>query len=77
MTIETKYNIGDEVWISYVLSQLRCVVKSIIVTENEQIRYILVTQDFGFDNFQTGAYERDVFRTKQELLDSLPKATMD
>lgn len=71
MKIETKYDIGQEVWINHVLRQLRCVVKSIIVSENEQIRYILVTQDLGFDNFQTGAYERDVFRTKQELLDSL------
>lgn len=71
MKIVTKYDIGQEVWINYVLMQLRCVVKSIIVSENEQTRYILFTQDLGFDNFQTGAYERDVFRTKQELLDSL------
>ena len=71
MKLETKFNIGDEVWIRYVLSPLRCVVQSIIIHENDSVRYILSTLDRGCDNFITGSYENHVFRTKQELLDSV------
>lgn len=69
MTIETKYNIGDEVWIYYNMKPIKMVVTHINIycckrrTLETKIRYVL-NGNISFD-------ERVLFPTKEELLKSL------
>lgn len=72
MTIETKYNIGDEVWGEWYMEIAMFKVKgiSIIVAGiKPSILYDLVdTQDYTNDAIMT---EECLFLTKEELLKSL------
>ena len=72
MKIETKYNIGDEVWGEWYMEIEKFKVKgiSIIVEENKiSILYDLVdTQDYTNEASMTEEY---LFPTKEELLKSL------
>lgn len=72
MTIETKYNIGDEVWGEWYMEIVKFKVKGIsIIVEGIQpsILYDLVdAQDYTND---AGMTEEDLFPTKEELLKSL------
>ena len=73
MTIETKFNIGDEVWFRYHKTSRHCVkgvirwVNATAYTEGLRIKYCIS------DGVAPYPYigEEYVFRTKQELLDSL------
>lgn len=70
MTIETKYNIGDEVWfLSYHYPRkARICGMSIYVTNSGEITliYSLAEKDVYWHK-----QERDLFPTKEELLKSL------
>ena len=72
MTIETKYNIGDEVWGEWYMEIEKFKVKSIsIIVEGIEpsILYDLVdTQDYTNEASMTEEY---LFPTKEELLKSL------
>ena len=72
MTIETKYNIGDEVWGEWYIDAVKFKVKGIgvIVDEGDtQILYDLVGVD---DVLEVASLcEEDIFQTKEELLNSL------
>ena len=72
MTIETKYNVGDEVWGEWYMEIERFKVKSIsIIVEGitTSILYDLVdTQDYTNEAYMTEEY---LFLTKEELLKSL------
>lgn len=72
MTIETKYNIGDEVWGEWYMEIVKFKVKAIcIIVEGMQpsILYDLVdTQDYTNEADMTEEY---LFTTKEELLKSL------
>lgn len=66
MKIETKYNIGDEVWFMYKLKPFCAKITSLTVyTQNR-----LVIEYF-FEEQLTFVREERIYRTKQELLDSL------
>lgn len=70
MTIETKYNIGDEVWtINSLCEPIPAKVLGIMVEVRRNRTYI----DYKVDNQEIIAYRREdvVFLTKEELLKSL------
>ncbi|MBO7315326.1 MAG: hypothetical protein J6U49_06630 [Alistipes sp.] len=72
MTIETKYNIGDEVWVEFFMRPTRMVVESIqfIKDENtENIWYFVVNNIDRRECYD--ANESELFPTKEELLESL------
>lgn len=69
MTIETKYNIGDEVWV-VALNQVltKEVVKVRIVGINEKYGYEVISDTW----LKHGLFEESrLFPTKEELLKSL------
>ena len=72
MTIETKYNIGDEVWSEWLTRPTRMVVESIEFRKDEyteDIWYFVVNPNDRRECYD--ANECDLFPTKEELLKSL------
>lgn len=70
MTIETKYNIGDEVWtLNSLCEPIPAKVFGILIEVRRNRIYI----DYKVDNQEIIAYRREdaVFPTKEELLKSL------
>jgi hypothetical protein len=69
MTIETKYNIGDEVWVYYNMMPEKKIITHINLycrkrgTLQTEIRYVL--------NNAISVQERALYLTKEELLKSL------
>ena len=72
MTIETKYNIGDEVWVEFFMRPTRMVVESIEFRKDENtesIWYFVVNITDRRECYD--ANESELFPTKEELLKSL------
>lgn len=72
MTIETKYNIGDEVWSEWLTRPTRMVVESIEFRKDEyteDIWYFVVNPNDRRECYD--ANECELFPTKEELLKSL------
>lgn len=72
MTIETKYNIGDEVWVYLFMRPTRMVVESIEFRKDgntESIWYFVVNINDRRECYD--ANESELFPTKEELLNSL------
>lgn len=72
MTIETKYNIGDEVWMEFFMRPTRMVVESIEFRKDENtedIWYFVVNINDRRECYN--ANESELFPTKEELLKSL------
>lgn len=72
MTIETKYNIGDEVWVEFFMRPTRMVVESIEFRKDENtesIWYFVVNINDRRECYD--ANESELFPTKEELLKSL------
>lgn len=67
MTIETKYNIGDEVWVRYGNTPLKC----IIVGRNDTTGYYLIEGVINNTTQQGIKHPKTLFPTKEELLKSL------
>lgn len=71
MTIETKYNIGDKLWL-LLLNEPTEVAVIGIEYSTTRIRigcyYILKLNNYSFE---LGAFESDLYPTKEELLKSL------
>ena len=68
MTIETKYNIGDEVWAMCLNRPTTFTVRKIYVIKDDidlKVQYLVGTCT------STHYYEQDLFPTKEELLKSL------
>lgn len=71
MTINTKYNIGDEVWFMNENKAYVSFIKDVMVkrnNKNTKIEYMVESmqkKDFGLKK------EQDLFSTKEELLKSL------
>jgi hypothetical protein len=66
MTIETKYNIGDEVWGMYCNSPFKYEIDKVIIIQDYReisIQYRVVGCKYFF--------ESEIFPTKEELLKSL------
>lgn len=72
MTIETKYNIGDEVWVAVSeTKQEKCKVDRIridIVGGRRNISYDIISENWAFPITMPSSA---LFRTKEELLKSL------
>ena len=69
MTIETKYNIGDEVWI-YLLEPIKAYIVAITI-HDKYMMYHVETVGRGRSNFNTSLLEDKLFPSKEELLKSL------
>lgn len=72
MKIETKYNIGDEVWVEWFTRPTKMVVESIEFKKDEYTECIfyLVANPNDRQEFYD-AKECELFHTKEELLKSL------
>lgn len=69
MTIETKYNIGDQVWF---MDGLEPVSKEILRIDIEVYNVkTIIEYDVMLGDIITGFYEHQIFPTKEELLKSL------
>jgi hypothetical protein len=74
MTIETKYNIGDEVWVRYTNYIEKGIIHAIDVSARMEYGVITrrcVSYDVKIDNCLFVIYEHGIFPTKEELLKSL------
>ena len=71
MKIETAFEIGEIVWFSYGMMPARGKIRSIVIEEDGSIKYIVDSIGFEPYNFLTGLYEKEIFRTKKEVLESL------
>lgn len=72
MTIETKYNIGNEVWLLWFIRPTKMVVESIEFRKDEKtacIWYFVVNPNDRQECYNANEYE--LFPTKEELLKSL------
>lgn len=72
MTIETKYNIGQEVWVEWLTIPTKMVVESIEFRKDENtenIWYFVVNPNDRQECYD--ANECELFKTKEELLKSL------
>lgn len=69
MTIETKHNIGAEVWVEWFTIPTKMVVESLLFvkdTQIEKIMYSVVNPDDRREFYD--ADESELFHTKEELL---------
>lgn len=72
MTVKTKYDIGQEVWVEYFTIPTKMVVESIEFRKDEYTEYIWYFVVNPNDRQECcGANECDLFSTKEELLKSL------
>lgn len=72
MTIETKYNIGDEVWVEFFMRPTRMVVESIEFRKDENTESLWYFVVNIIDRRECyDANESELFPTKEELLESL------
>lgn len=72
MTIETKFNIGDKIWVELCDEPTYCTIEGISITHTKlrrMERYYVVPNDGSVYGFH--AMYDELFVTKQELLDSL------
>lgn len=74
MTIDTKYNIGDEVWVKPTNYIYKGIIHAIDISA--QMKYGIITRkcisyDVRINNCLFTFYEQGVFSTKEELLKSL------
>lgn len=72
MTIETKYNIGDKVWLEFFMRPTRMIVESIEFRKDEHtesIWYFVVNINDRRECYY--ANESELFHTKEELIKSL------
>lgn len=72
MIIETRYNIGDEVWVEFFMRPTRMVVESIEFRKDENTESIWYFVVNIIDRRECyDADESELFPTKEELLKSL------
>lgn len=72
MKIETKYNIGDEVWVMLCNEPTHCTIEGFSITHTKlrrMERYYVVPNDGSVYGFH--AMYDELFPTKEELLKSL------
>lgn len=73
MTIETKYNIGDEVWFMHDNKVKTAIIITIgvFVEIDMNSQYVSNSIQYGLYNFNHPYIENQLFPTKEELLKSL------
>jgi hypothetical protein len=71
MTIETKYNIGDEVfWVGYDGDWHQTTICGVLFIDG-RVLYMMKESTIGEVIYTSYVEEKDVFPTKEELLQSL------
>lgn len=71
MTIETKYNIGDEVWASFGEIPMLCKIKDIEVIEVGGFLVVVYSVSAHDESIFGSRFSGELFPTKEELLKSL------
>ena len=71
MTIETKYNIGNEVWASFGEIPMLCEIKGIEVIEVEGLLMVVYSVSARDESIFGSRFTGEIFPTKEELLKSL------
>ena len=71
MTIETKYNIGDEVWASFGKIPILCEIKDIEVIEVDDFLRVIYSVSAREECIMGTRFSSELFPTKEELLKSL------
>ena len=72
MKIETKYNIGDEVWVEWFSTPTKMIVESLLFVKDREIEKIMYSVINPADRRECyDANECELFPTKEELLKSL------
>ena len=67
MTIETKYNIGDKVWLMYANKAVHTRVKSIAIKVEPSMTLV----EYDMEDYPKYLTDEEIFPTKEELLKSL------
>ena len=71
MTIETKYNIGDEVWTKFGRETILCKIDDALIIEDDGfLKVVYSVSDLNERMFGT-RFTNELFPTEQELLKSL------
>ena len=71
MTIETKYNIGDEVWAKFGCEAILCKIDDVLIIEDDGfLKVVYSVSDLNERMFGT-RFTSELFPTKGELLKSL------
>ena len=71
MKIETKYNIGDEVWARFANEAILCKINNVLIIEdNGFLKVVYLVSDLNERMFGT-RFTNELFPTKEELLKSL------
>lgn len=72
MTIETKYNIGDEVWVMYQNHPFKSTIKGVYVeyANDSQSDYLYKSYNIA-EIYGMIYFEENIFPTKEELIKSL------
>ena len=76
MTIETKFNIGDEVWVFYGNKACHGKIKDVTITLRGRDRQVMrasyeVNFKLGGASYFHALAEGIIFKTKEELIESL------
>jgi hypothetical protein len=71
MTIETKYNLGDEVWANIAGTPMLCKVADITMIEDEPYIKVAYTVCSTDERVFGTRYGNELYPTKEELLKSL------
>ena len=71
MTIETKYNIGDEVWAKFADKPMLCKVADITMVEDVQYIVVAYTVSSIDERVFGTRFASELFPAKEELLKSL------
>lgn len=69
MVIETKYNIGQEVWVRYGYNPLKVVVRG----RNDKTGYYLIDAVINNEKFLGIKHSKNLFPTKEDLLKTFEK----
>lgn len=71
MTIETKYNIGDEVWFRFADEAILCKIDDVLIIEDDGfLKVVYSVSDLNERMFGT-RFTNELSPTKEELLKSL------
>lgn len=73
MKIETKYNIGDEVWFMHdnSVKSARIIKIDAVIEKDMNSAFVCINTWYDLYNYHTPYIERRLFPTKEELLKSL------
>ena len=71
MTIETKYNIGDEVWCSFGGVPIRSIIQDIILVDEMEMLKVVYSVSSTDERIFGTRFGSELFPTKEELLKSL------